>query len=200
MHSYDDEHANYVREYMPAEDFFGADPQADFYYWGKLSYWTIEEATALSYGFEPRIVSLEYKDQGHPFVMEYRRRLEALRRAVVVDELPERLPPTKYIAWTAQMGFPFSPELAQIVQGPKQSQSGSGLDETPLNPKERQSYQKLCLGLVRSKYQYKPDLSRNPAHKKIMQDIAKEGINLDEDTVRKCLQAASDEFGHLLKE
>ena len=43
-------------EHLPEEEYFWGDPTVDREYWSKMAYWTLEEGTALSYGYDPRVV------------------------------------------------------------------------------------------------------------------------------------------------
>lgn len=61
-----------------------------------------------------------------------------------------------------------------------------------LEPREIESLLKLVIGMAIEGYRYNPGASRNTATKEIADDLEKQGIGLDVDTVRKWLQRASE--------
>lgn len=62
-----------------------------------------------------------------------------------------------------------------------------------LNPKERQSLQKMILGMALEQYHYEPN-ARGSAVSHIAGDLREHGLSLDEDTIRKQLRAAAEEL------
>ena len=62
-----------------------------------------------------------------------------------------------------------------------------------LHPKERQSLQKMILGMAIEQYGYDPS-TRGSAVSQIADDLRTHGVSLDEDTIRKQLKAAAEEF------
>jgi hypothetical protein len=86
----------------------------DFEYWAKASFWTLEEAVALSFGKEPRgvrplIGSAEY---GKPFA----RRRELLERAQAMGQLDVRTAPSHFLAWARRMRFEMPAALIAAVE------------------------------------------------------------------------------------
>jgi hypothetical protein len=66
-----------------------------------------------------------------------------------------------------------------------------------LGTKERESLLKMIIGMARGGYAYDPKLSRSIVPQEIANDLAKHGISMDVDTVRKWLrQAAEFLLGH----
>lgn len=57
-----------------------------------------------------------------------------------------------------------------------------------LGTKERESLLKMIIGMARGGYVYDPKLSRSPVPQEIADDLAKYGVTLDVDTVRKWLR------------
>ena len=62
----------------------------------------------------------------------------------------------------------------------------------PLNPKERESVLKLIIGMAIKGYSYDPNMSRSPTTKEIADDLAKTGLTISEDTVRKWLKEGAE--------
>jgi hypothetical protein len=73
-------------------------------------------------------------------------------------------------------------ERTKIVQSP----------ERPLSTRERNSLLSLVIGMAVSGYRYDPKASRSEQTSEIASDLAKVGVPLDADTVRKWLKEASD--------
>jgi hypothetical protein len=66
------------------------------------------------------------------------------------------------------------------------------LAEKPLGAKERESLLKIVIGIAVDSYKYDPKLSRSTVPQEIADDLAKCGIVLDVDTVRKWLKQAAE--------
>ncbi len=97
--------------------------------------------------------------------------------------------------------MPFCPELEKAVYARVKAEKTtrtSGSDT--LNPKEKQSLQKLVLGLAVVAYRYAPKQGPSKIYQEIKKDLEDEGIVLDVDTVRKHLIAADEAFRHLIEE
>jgi len=62
-----------------------------------------------------------------------------------------------------------------------------------LHPKQRQSLQKMILGMALEQYGYDPS-ARGSAVSQIADDLQGHGLSLDQDTIRKQLKAAAEEF------
>jgi len=95
---------------------------ADCAYWGKLPYWTIEEAIALTYGKNPKIVNwtaIQQVSRSSPFVAAYGRLRELARRAVAMKQLSEATLPGVFLAWAKRMdvGYPAELEREVVARG-----------------------------------------------------------------------------------
>jgi hypothetical protein len=64
--------------------------------------------------------------------------------------------------------------------------------EKPLGAKERESLLKIVIGIAVDSYKYDPKLSRSAVPQEIADDLAKCGVVLDVDTVRKWLREAAE--------
>lgn len=186
--------------YLTGEEFYGADPQANLEYWSRAACWTIEEAVALSFGFEPRVVSWHVlKGSGHPFAERYAERRSLAFRARCMDHIKDLNQPGDFIKWASSAGVAFCPQLEQLVKvaGRAGKPAPAGVSES-LNPKAKQSLLKLVLGLTIVAYRYDPKKPRGPLIRDVHNDLYDIGINLDEDTIRKWLTEAGDECGDLV--
>jgi hypothetical protein len=91
---------------------------ADFSHWGKLSYWTLDEAIALSFGRAPESVNwktIEGYTRVSPFAFGYQRRRELALRAKALSELYDPVRPGFFIAWAHRLEWGFPTDLEAIV-------------------------------------------------------------------------------------
>jgi hypothetical protein len=180
-------------------DYYGQNPDADLDYWSKAAYWTVEEATALSFGQEPRIVnSASIPKPG----LEYENRLDLARRAKKTEDLKEPNRPLDYINWAKQSGIPFLEELETLVrkrQGPDRKSQEPDRKTRPkaAESKEITSLLKMVFGMSITLYEYDVKKSHG-IPTKIYNDLLLLNIPLDRDTISKWLTQAIDDFGDLL--
>lgn len=92
---------------------------ADFSYWAKMSYWSIDEAVALSLGRTPVFAQWEVIKplRGEsPFAAQYAARREIVVRAEAMGQLGKQTIPSNFIRWAAGMQVPVPEELAEAVR------------------------------------------------------------------------------------
>jgi hypothetical protein len=65
-------------------------------------------------------------------------------------------------------------------------------EEKSLSTKERETLLKMVIGMARDSYKYDPKLNRSNVPQEIANDLAKHGISLDVDTIRKWLRQAAE--------
>ena len=192
---------NHVRDVLQEFAFFNrTESEADFDHWGSMPYWTPEEAVSLLFGKEPTRVnkeSLNEVDGFSSFATNYHQRLEQVVRAIDAGLMPEQITPKSLIRWAAQTGVEIPAELQKSATY-TDTKNKDGLSET-----ERTSMLKIILGIAVSKYEYQGDASRNTAtgenRDSIAADLAKMGIDLDSDTIRRYLNEAWGKFGDIVK-
>ena len=177
-----------------------AESDAIFDHWLKLPHWSSEEAVSLLFGKEPTRVnkeSLERVDGFSSFAANYHQRLDQVVRAIDAGLMPEQITPKSLIRWAAQTGVEIPAELQKSATY-TDTKNKDGLSET-----ERTSMLKIILGIAVSKYEYQGDASRNTAtgenRDSIAADLAKMGIDLDSDTIRRYLNEAWGKFGDIVK-
>lgn len=112
-------------EKIEREAFFNhPSSNADFSYWSRISYWTLEEGVALSLGKNPRIVNSE-KLRAHrgisPFIAKYESKHEEVRRAKAMVQLWDITDPFLFTKWAQRVGFEMPAELSSkiLVLGPQ---------------------------------------------------------------------------------
>lgn len=94
------------------------DARANFGHWAMASYWSIEEATALSLGRDPRRVQLKsIKPFVHisSFAKLFTDRLDLLCRAQTMGQLYPKSSPSFFLAWAQRIGLSVPSELVESV-------------------------------------------------------------------------------------
>lgn len=93
--------------------------EADFEHWGRMPFWSLDEAVALSFGKDPEVVFLG-RMKGimpylSPFVNSYRKLHEVVGRAVSAGELTDPVKPADFIAWAERSNVPLPASLKEII-------------------------------------------------------------------------------------
>ena len=97
---------------------------ADCEHWGKLAFWTLDEAVALTFGKAPDIVNWE-KLKGHiqvsQFAKAYQRRRDLVARAKSAGQLSDPALPRQFLDWcrTLQIDPPQALKAAVLVFSPQ---------------------------------------------------------------------------------
>jgi hypothetical protein len=94
---------------------------ADFNYWGKMPYWTIDEAIALSFGKNPELVNWSKLIEERfipqsPFIEKFLRTLKLAQRAIIAKQISEPVWPGAFIAWAKRNGLDFPQKLVDEVE------------------------------------------------------------------------------------
>jgi DNA repair exonuclease SbcCD ATPase subunit len=108
------------REEEQARFFNQPSSNADFEYWAKMSYWTIDEAVALSFGKDPRVVSWERLKSlvnVSAFAKKYDAKQVLVSRAETMGQLYKSTVPHIFLAWARRMQFDMPHELVATVEG-----------------------------------------------------------------------------------
>lgn len=91
---------------------------ADLDHWSKISFWTCDEAVALSLGKDPRLVTWENIEEfAHQsgFVYVFAQRRELVRRAVEAGQLMEKNTPSYFLAWAMRTRFYMPDQIVRAV-------------------------------------------------------------------------------------
>jgi hypothetical protein len=109
----------------------------------------------------------------------------------------------EFAAWAISAEWKVPDEFALLTERqrtppqrddkPTPTQRDEKLEVPELTPKERQTAYKLILGLALEGYRYDPKAGRSTTAKEIAGDLAKWGISITDDTVRKWLTEAAAE-------
>jgi hypothetical protein len=99
----------------------------DVTHWSRMSYWTLDEAVALSLGKDPRVVKWDrVKSLVHssPFATEFDARREIVIRAIVMRQISNSTIPAVFLAWADRMQFPMPANTRRCGQGARTPNSG----------------------------------------------------------------------------
>jgi len=111
---------NEYREIEEKKQFFNQPTAAaDFSHWASASYWTLDEAAALSFGKDPRVVSwkaIEPHVKISPFAKSFEARRDLFYRADVMGQLAKQTAPSFVLAWAERMHIPMPMELTEAVK------------------------------------------------------------------------------------
>ena len=124
--------------------------KADFAHWSKVAYWTLDEATALSFGKAPEVVDwkgVEPYTQVSPFAREYERLRQLTLRAKGAKHLSDPTYPGPYLAWAKRNEISIPAELEETVKARgHQIADWQSLYENLKSRSENNEseYQKLC--------------------------------------------------------
>lgn len=106
-------------EYQEKKRFFNQpNCDADFSYWSKQAYWSIDEAIALLLGKEPRKVTWDEVKKyipASPFANRFNEIRELARRYVNCKELYDPVFPGIFLAWSERMSIEVPTELKGAV-------------------------------------------------------------------------------------
>jgi hypothetical protein len=92
---------------------------ADFAHWSKATYWTLDEATALSFGKAPGVVNWENVKpylSSSPFAHRYARLRDLAFRAEKFGQLYDPVLPGIYIAWAKRNEIDFPADLEAAIR------------------------------------------------------------------------------------
>ena len=111
-----------------------SDAQADVDYWARLSSWKVEEAVALSFGKNPKVVTFKKITQddvkNSSLSREYVCIHDIVTRAVEDGVLDKKLKPSVFLAWAKGLKIPVPDGLIEAVNkfnkpSPPESKEGS---------------------------------------------------------------------------
>lgn len=93
--------------------------RADFAYWASASYWSQDEAVALSFGRDPRHVTwkaIEPFENVSAFARSFADRREIVRRAIVMGQLFNLTIPTFFLAWAKRVRLEMPKEMTEEIE------------------------------------------------------------------------------------
>lgn len=167
---------------------------ADFAYWNSVSVWTAEEATALSLGKQPSVVSqatlkkqLMRRYKSSPFAQEFNRRLLLIQRAQAGGDLPDPTPRDQFSTWAIKVGL----EIPNVISsGTLKAKASKSRASIPIEPLELRSMQKIIVGLAKH-------LSGRSPHKEVSSIVSRlegTGYSVHKSTVMNILRKAKHDI------
>jgi hypothetical protein len=169
-------------------------------HWVRAAYWEPEEGVALAFDLDP-------KETAGRLVGAYDRRLppdanhlwELARRAIDVGALDDRATPIAFMTWARATGVEFHADWWDVVVTDERevddAQAGPSTPAAPfpdLKTKEQETLLKMVAGMAMAYYGWDRDALRSNATAEIASDLAKAGITLDTDTIRKWLKKSAE--------
>lgn len=117
--SHDKSFRQEYEEYQEKKRFFNQpDCNADYSYWSKQAYWSINEAIALILGKDPRKVTWDEVKKyipNSPFANKFNELKELASRYVICKELYDPVFPGVFLAWIERMDISIPIELKEAV-------------------------------------------------------------------------------------
>lgn len=181
---------------------------ADFNHWAKADYWTLDEAVALSFGKEPKIVNLpaiqKLVDKS-VFCQTYAKRYDLAKRATFCKQFNDAIPPVYFLNWADDMDF----ELPQGLLDNVKNYAGRAInwrheyvelkslyDEISEQPKpestrKSENLLQALAAIAMDAYGYDPDSAKSTTPKDIADALARLGQKVDPKTIRGWLKEGS---------
>lgn len=176
---------------------------ADFEEWAKMSSLKLHEAVALSVGFEPCGLVIDYNKEYNVaprvlnFITKRQRIIES--KFYPFGELTISQPsPEELCEWALEIQLDIPEEFVRAVNKIKKTNfkvkgsSTKAKASKGLQNRERASMLKMIIAMAVDGYGYKIDSERSPVPKDIADALDQMGISLDLDTIRKYLKEARD--------
>ena len=107
-----------AEEIENAQPFNQPSAAADFEYWAKMSYWSVDEAVALSFGKSPIHANPKVlqPNVASRFALLFNSRRALFARALEMGQLYDKTLPTVMLAWAQRMQIDFPSALADAVE------------------------------------------------------------------------------------
>ncbi|MGC2223531.1 MAG: hypothetical protein WA624_14825 [Methylocella sp.] len=173
-------------------DFMSPMYNADLAKWGAEASWTIDEAGALMIGKDPdtfpwdQVTSLRHGSPMFKRICDFRR--SALRVAEQ-QKWKQLVPPAKLLAWAADRGFEFPPELVAKVHAQEApSPRDDDLSDDKLSPREISSLLKLAIAVAIARYRHDPRRGATAMES----DVKALKMDLTAATIAKLLKIAAE--------
>ena len=197
-------------EWTEPEKFIKAEfGTADLAHWASLPHWSAEELVQLSIGVEPGFAlrpQFDYQFDPETYLAISRRRTQ-VARAVKAGTLSDPIAPSAFVAWADEWSVDIQPGLIEAVTAVKAHRRLTGstlpatrsvlddanlMEDPPLSTRERQTYQRILIGMAVRGYSYDPSCARSDKPKEIADDVRFLDFEMSDETVRKKLRDSAD--------
>jgi hypothetical protein len=181
--------------------------EVDVAYWAKMSFWTIEQSTALLIGANPEVMldgSLLTANCTLESRAAYFRMFRLLDSHIRLSGIGFNQPPTEVIEWALHAKVDPPPALVEAVRLQGRSlietraaarvnaESATPEENKPLRERERNTLLRIIIGMAVRGYGYDPDAARGDIPKTIANDLRDLGLECSDQTVREKLKEARD--------
>ena len=174
------------------ERYFNRDTAtAEFAYWAKADSWSLDEATALTLGRDPRVVKwdgVEPKIRSSKFAQDYAALRELIGRGYGAHRLDEPVEPRRFLKWAAERKIEvdqrlltefeaLEPRPSKVSEAPLDTKAPVSKPAVELPEIAKRSLLKLVLGMAMKKYHFKPGAERQSTATNIQSDLAEVATN-----------------------
>ena len=177
--------------------------EPDYDFWAKMKTWSLDEAAAVSIGFEPA-GKIEFTSGAPAFTKDvvnfYHRRRKLIENNFFPfsDKTIQALQPSpgQFCKWAISVRLEAPTELFQAVAKlydipmPDLVTKETVIEEPALDPRERTSLLTLILLLAKKAYAFDPEKERSDVPNQIQTDLNLMGMDLHPQTIRRYLKAA----------
>jgi hypothetical protein len=170
-----------------------------------VSFWTIEQATALLIGADPDVIleGIAPAASAPPDVKAaYEKMFRLLDSHIRVSGIGLSQPPTEIIEWALHAKVEPPQALVDAVRAQgrtlvetrtaarNKSESEGPEQNKPLGERERNTLLRIIVGMAIRGYGYDPDAARSDIPKAIADDLSSLGLDCSDQTVREKLKEA----------
>jgi len=205
-----------------ARPFTQPSADADFAHWATFQYWTLDEAAALSLGKDPSVASrpaILGRAGISEFGAAYAKRHQLLSRSLFSGKEAYGIHPGALVKWAETVSLELPQKLVMAVAsvgnqkkaGPASPDTASSLDERDdenrrlraeierlksdaLSKTERRSCLTILYALAADKYGFSDSNRRRETAAKIVSAVSRVGLSISDDTVRRWLKQAEDQY------
>lgn len=178
--------------------------EADMQHWARMQRWSLDEAVALSIGFEP-CGDLFAGSDGMPVQSDVLA-FYFKRRALIEDNFdwgsvaaPGRNRVPDLVRWFDKVELDVPEQLLAAADKyhslsiGKKSKLGraDAADDKPLDPRERSTMLKMIITMAVQGYRYNPKAERSTIPSEIESDMKLLGVGINLETIRKHLRSGS---------
>lgn len=179
--------------------------EADMQHWARMQRWSLDEAVALSIGFEP-CGDLFAGSDGMPVQSDVLA-FYFKRRALIEDNFdwgsvaaPGRNRVPDLVRWFDKVELDVPEQLLAAADKyhslsiGKKSKLGraDAADDKPLDPRERSTMLKMIITMAVQGYRYNPKAERSTIPSEIESDMNLLGVGINLETIRKHLRSGSE--------
>jgi len=165
--------------------------KANFEYWAKMDFWTLEEATCLSIGFRPQSMPSPGKLKVSPYesLNFFWERLNMFKHIDFQNNNePDKIHPKTFVKWLERKDIEMPDDLV-VALGSNSVRDKPAMIKS-VDARQYDSTLKIILGLLSIGYGYQGGAIENDIKNDIIENLEKIGLNIDRKTVNNRLNEA----------